>query len=195
MNYNFELVHISGKKNGWADALSRRPDYKMGEEDNKQLVVLPPKFFERTLARVAGSEEVDPNNPKFLESMGITRGIPGFQTLQNLVEQDQQENPKSQETIRRWSNTHQLMKLVSIWWKDDRLVVASDNDLKRGVIHFFHDKPWVGHPGISNTYKLAKRDFWWPNMLRPPQTLPDLGDLGLCGILDAYEQLMYQRDR
>ena len=88
------------KKNGWADALSRRLDYKMGEEDNKQLAVLPPKFFECALARVAGSEEVNPNNPKFLESMGITRGIPGFQTLQNLVEQDQQENPKSQETIR-----------------------------------------------------------------------------------------------
>ena len=52
------------------------------------------------MTRVAGSEEVDPNDPKFLESMGITRGIPGFQTLQNLVEQDQQENPKSQETIR-----------------------------------------------------------------------------------------------
>ena len=100
MDYNFKLVHISGKKNGRADALSRRPDYKMGEEDNKQLVVLPPKFFECALARVAGSEEVDPNDPKFLESMGITQGIPGFQTLQNLVEQDQQENPKSQETIR-----------------------------------------------------------------------------------------------
>ena len=100
MDYNFELVHISGKKNRRADALSRRLDYEMGEEDNKQLVVLPPKFFEHALARVAGSEEVDPNDPKFLESMGITRGIPGFQTLQNLVEQDQQENPKSQETIR-----------------------------------------------------------------------------------------------
>ena len=145
MDYNFELVHISRKKNGWADALSRRPDNEMGEEDNKQLVVLPPKFFERALARVAGSEEVDPNDPKFLGSMGITRGIPGFQTLQNLVEQDQQENPKSQETIRQWLNMHQLVKLVSIWWKDDRLVIAGDNDLKRGVIHFFNDKPWAGH--------------------------------------------------
>ena len=64
----------------------------MGKEDNKQLVVLPPKFFERALARVAGSEEVNPNDTKFLGSMGITRGVPGFQTLQNLVEQDQQCN-------------------------------------------------------------------------------------------------------
>jgi hypothetical protein len=164
MDYNFELIHISGKKNGHADALSRRPDYNMGEHDNKQLVVLPPKFFADTYARVTGSEEADPNSPGFLAAMGINCGRPGYQSVQNLVEQDQQENQKSQETIRRWTNTHQLIKLSSIWWKDDRLVVAGDNNLKRGVIHFFHDKPWAGHPGISNTYKLAKRDFWWPNM-------------------------------
>jgi hypothetical protein len=164
MDYNFELIHISGKKNGRADALSRRPDYNMGEHNNKQLVVLPPKFFADTYARVTGSEEADPNSPGFLAAMGINCGRPGYQSVQNLVEQDQQENQKSQETIRRWTNTHQLIKLSSIWWKDDRLVVAGDNDLKRGVIHFFHDKPWAGHPGISNTYELAKRDFWWPNM-------------------------------
>jgi hypothetical protein len=45
MEYDFELEHISGKKNGRADALSRRPDHDTGEEDNKQLVVLPPRFF------------------------------------------------------------------------------------------------------------------------------------------------------
>jgi hypothetical protein len=72
MDYNFELVHISGKKNGRADALSRRPDYGMGEEDNKQLVVLPPKFFARAYARVTGSEEADPNSPGFLAAMGIS---------------------------------------------------------------------------------------------------------------------------
>jgi hypothetical protein len=38
------------------------------------------------------------------------------------------------------------------------------HDLKRGVIHYFHDTPSAGHPGITNTYELAKRDTWWPNM-------------------------------
>src|SRR6202012_1411245 len=36
--------------------------------------------------------------------------------------------------------------------------------LKRGVIRFYHDKPSAGHPGMGNTYQLAKLDFWWPNM-------------------------------
>ena len=62
MEYDFKLVHLPGKKNGRADALSRRPDHDMGEEDNKQLIVLPERFFEKTYARLAGSEEADPNN-------------------------------------------------------------------------------------------------------------------------------------
>jgi hypothetical protein len=59
-----------------------------------------------------------------------------------------------------------LIKLNSIWWKgkSGQLVVARDNNLKRGVINFYHDSPPAGHPGISNTFELAKRDFWWPNM-------------------------------
>src|SRR3984885_591898 len=81
-----------------------------------------------------------------------------------MIEEDQQTNKESQERIRRWTNTHQLIKLVSIWWKDEQIVVAGDNNLKRGVIHFFHDTPLAGHPGIGNTYELAKRDVWWPNM-------------------------------
>jgi hypothetical protein len=89
MDYNFELVHISGKKNGRADALSRCPDYNMGEEDNKQLAVLPPKFFARAYARVTGSEGADPNSPGFLAAMGISpetrEGCPGYQLVQNLV--------------------------------------------------------------------------------------------------------------
>jgi hypothetical protein len=63
MDYDFELVHIAGTKNGRADALSRRSDHDKGGEDNKHLVVLPPKFFAKTYARLAGSEEADPSNP------------------------------------------------------------------------------------------------------------------------------------
>jgi len=39
--YDFEIRHIAGKMNGRADALSRRPDYDQGEDDNRDVVVLP----------------------------------------------------------------------------------------------------------------------------------------------------------
>ena len=54
MEYDFELVHIAGARNGRADALSRRLDYDKGNEDNKKLVVLPECFFAPTVqARLA----------------------------------------------------------------------------------------------------------------------------------------------
>ncbi len=164
MDYDFQLVHIPGKKNGRADALSRRPDYDQGEDDNKQLVVLPPKFFSQVLAHVVGSEEANPSNKE--EWACYRDGVdPGnFQSMQEAVERDQQENKESQERLSRWTNTHQLIKRDLIWWKDNWIIVAGDNDLKRGVIHSFHDKPSAGHPGISNTYRLARCDTWWPNM-------------------------------
>ena len=44
------------------------------------------------------------------------------------------------------------------------MVVAGNNNLKRGVIHLYHDSLTTEHPGISNTCRIAKQDFWWPNM-------------------------------
>ena len=45
MEYNFELWHIAGKKNGYADALLRCLDYDTGDNDNKKLVVIPAKYL------------------------------------------------------------------------------------------------------------------------------------------------------
>src|ERR1700744_2891509 len=166
MDYNFELLHITGKKNGRADTLSRRPDYVQGQDDNQALVVLPPTLFSN--ARIVGSEEFNVNDKREWRLYHANLDIDTYQSIQNMVEADQQENPESQERLHAWTNTHQLIKLNSIWWKmfgnDGRIVVAGDNNLKRGVIRFYHDKPSARHPGMGNTYQLAKRDFWWPNM-------------------------------
>ncbi len=87
-------------------------------------MVLPPKFFSQVLARVAGSEEANPSNKE--EWARYRDGVdPGnFQSMQEAVERDQQENKKSQETLRRWTNTHQLIKCNLIWWKDNQIIVA-----------------------------------------------------------------------
>ena len=45
MEYDFEIRHIPGKSNGRADALSRRPDYDQGTEDNQGIIVLPEHVF------------------------------------------------------------------------------------------------------------------------------------------------------
>ena len=46
---------------------------------------------------------------------------------------------------------HNLSLLNNLWWKGDALVVVGDNDLKKGVLHFYHNTPVARHPGILNT--------------------------------------------
>jgi hypothetical protein len=47
--YNFEIRHIKGIANRRADALSRRPDYDQGQNDNENVTVLPKQVFVRAL--------------------------------------------------------------------------------------------------------------------------------------------------
>jgi hypothetical protein len=59
--YNFEICHIKGTANGRADALSQRPDYDQGHEDNQNVTILPEQVFARAM-------EVLPNIPMQEES-------------------------------------------------------------------------------------------------------------------------------
>jgi hypothetical protein len=59
--YDFEIRHIKGTANGRADALSRRPDYDQGQEDNQNITVLPEQVFVRAM-------EVLPENTNQEES-------------------------------------------------------------------------------------------------------------------------------
>jgi len=45
--YDFKMRHLLGRLNGQADALSRRPGYDQGEDDNKDVIVLPDCVFTR----------------------------------------------------------------------------------------------------------------------------------------------------
>ena len=163
MEYDFQLVHISGKKNGRADALSRRPDHDTGEEDNKKLVVLPKRLFAKAHARLAGSDEADPSKPQEWARMTAGLNNEKHQSTQDLVIMHQKtEEGKAQ--LKKWSNTYQFTQKGGVTYKDSQTVVSGGNDLKRGVIHFYHETPSAGHPGIGNTYELIKHDFWWPSM-------------------------------
>jgi hypothetical protein len=57
--YNFEICHIKGTANGRADALSQRPDYDQGQDDNQNVTVLPERIFARTMEVVSNQTVQD----------------------------------------------------------------------------------------------------------------------------------------
>ncbi len=65
--YDFEIRHLPGRLNGRADALSRQLGYDQGENDNKDIVVLPDRVFIRAgttgsappMQRIVAQEEME----------------------------------------------------------------------------------------------------------------------------------------
>ena len=92
---------------------------------------------------------------------GLSNGK--HKSTQDLVIMHQKtEEGKAQ--LKKWSNTYQFTQKEGVMYKDSQTVISRENDLKREVIHFYHENPLAGHPRIGNTCKLMKCDFWWPNM-------------------------------
>ena len=60
--YNFEIHHISGTANEKADALSRRPNYDTGENDNQDVVALPDALFVRAITTIHTNHEDQDEN-------------------------------------------------------------------------------------------------------------------------------------
>ncbi len=143
--YNFEICQFPGKLNRRVDTLSRRLGYNQGEDDNRNVTILPDHVF----VRATGMEQAPP--------------------MQQIVSQEEMEpmNPVNQQdeaVISPWVDAHQLKKIEGTWYKEGRRVVTRNEAHKRTFIYDHHDTPTYGHPGINKTYQLMSRRYWWPNM-------------------------------
>src|SRR6266702_1815779 len=145
LEYDFEIRHLPGRPNGRADALLRRPGYDQGEDDNKDVIILPDHVFTR-----AGTVERAPPMQRILaqEEMEATNPI--------YAQDDKVLNP--------WVDAHRLKKIEGTWYKDGQRVVTGKMEHKQMFIQNHHDAPTYGHPGINKTYQLTSRRYWWPNM-------------------------------
>ena len=142
-DYNFIIQHIPGESNK-SDALSRRPDYDQGTNDNTNVTVLPPHLFVNTTTL----------------SCLFTRAA----TLSSIDDQVRSHQIQQTDLLKKWAMTYPLKQTGELYWYGDQLVVMEDISLKRGVISLYHDSPTAGHPGISNTTWAIAQDFWWPAM-------------------------------
>src|ERR1700744_1273696 len=79
--YDIEIHHIQGKKNGHADALSRCPDYDKGTKDNEHVTVLPDRIFVRT----ANIGEIERNDTGEFTVQPRTVDIPYFQQDEEIL--------------------------------------------------------------------------------------------------------------
>ena len=102
--YDIEIHHIKGKANGRADALSRRPDYDTGENDNQSVTILPNRVFVRANEISAGEPTSDsPSQDTLFHPSSTTIDHP-------MYEQDE-------EVLKPWIDPHQLKNIHGTWYK------------------------------------------------------------------------------
>jgi len=109
--YDFKIRHLPGRLNGRADALSRRPGYNQGEDDNKDIIVLPNCVFARAsgvecappMRRIIAQEEMEPTDPVYQQDESL---------------------------LKPWIDAHQLKRIEGIWYKDGRCMVTGNVEHK-----------------------------------------------------------------
>jgi RNase H-like domain found in reverse transcriptase len=126
MEFNITLIHKPGKTMK-ADPLSHRLDFDTGENDNKQVVVLPSQLF----ATISNLTMTD------------------LSTLEECLLQAQFDHPTE---ISTWQKPNRLIcSSTRLWTKQGYIVVVANDTLRREVVANHHDHITAGHPGISKT--------------------------------------------
>ncbi len=113
--YDFEIRHLPGRLNRRADALSRQPGYDQGENDNKDIVMLPDHVFVR-----GGATQCAPPMRKIV--------------VQEEMEATDPIYAQDEELLKPWIDAHRLKKIKGTWYKDGRRVVMGRMEHKRTFI-------------------------------------------------------------
>ena len=61
-------------------------------------------------------------------------------------------------------NRAQLEFKQGLWYKDSRIVLPADQQIKHTVITELHDCPLAAHRGLEKTKERICRYFWWPTL-------------------------------
>ena len=117
--------------------LSRPPTEDKGEQDNNDLTLLPEEMFIRQTNPEPDQEPLD-----------LGREVA-----------DAQETHKR--TMKQWEDTHHLNfhpmhDHQPQWFKDHRIVVPPEIELRRKIMRRYHDDPTAGHPGRDETTQATK---------------------------------------
>ena len=133
-----------------SDSLSRRPDLCPEEDhDNENKVLLPEGLFINLIntklqQRIAKSDKYDMN---------------AANTIKILLEKVPRElNSK----LNEW--TTEQFEGKNILFYQGRNYIPNDLELRKHIVHKYHDTITAGHPGELETFNAVRRHYWWPGM-------------------------------
>jgi hypothetical protein len=152
MRYHIKVVHVPGKNQITADALSRAPVSSPEKSDDtfvsettayaQQSIDFLPTSTKR-LQEIRDAQKADPETSQIRGY--CTNGWPAVMPESPLLKQ-------------YWVNRDHFTVVEDLLLFDDRLVIP--RDLRLNILDLLHE----GHMGITKTRALATTCVWWPNI-------------------------------
>ena len=157
-NFDFEIEYVPGVSNHVADGLSRRADHQPQESQLQS-----PQEAQLNVARRVEEEPVA-NQPSSTTSRGRI-------SARTKLLADIHEAGKADVTYSRLlkAKAEELRKKKlrvdrGFVFRDNRLYVPADAELRTRLLHECHDAAIAGHLGKEKTIEQLKRRFYWPGM-------------------------------
>jgi len=144
--FNFTLIHKPGSTMICADALSRRPNYDKGDNDNSDITLLKPEHICRHETSYLPSPLVE--DIKW-EKMALDVAW------------------KKHRHLCGWTYADGTL----CWY--NHIYVPDSGSLRQRVLRENHDVITVGHPGRSKMIELIQHDFWWPSLAKDVRNYVD----------------------
>lgn len=151
-DYNIRIMYQSGAKNVKADALTRMPGFRPGEDDERERyrerVLLPPERLQLC--------PIDAVNNLFDRVLQVNK--------------DDEDCIIYRDALEAGGNTAEGVSLQNcsisdgVLYKGDNLWVSGEPALLLEIVRDAHDPPSCGHSGMNRTEELIKRYYYWPNM-------------------------------
>ncbi|POM58900.1 Pol protein [Phytophthora palmivora] len=173
--HNFRVEYKPGKLNVLADALSRRPDYKLAHIS---------RVTTDLYDRIRLEYQADENYASLVQFLSDGKDA----KVDRL-------SPRQRAQLHRYELADGLLHFRVDPGDSPRAVVPNDEDPKYDILLEAHDAPMSGHLGREKTYQMASPTFWWSHMYKvkpsgqdsaPLRSLPVPTDSWKAMSLDFY---------
>ena len=207
--YNFVIVHIPGKENERADALSRRDQDLPANVDDQRITdrnirLLKPEMLAKhpvvRVALVRSRRRLETELTDEGTVVNCTGELPDELTDWEEAVKEDEAYQAIRKAVRKEERTmpkHLGLKVsigeCSLSEKGDLLFrgrrwVPARPILRTRIIQTTHDSVVAGHPGREGTYAFVARQFFWPGMAKDVRSFTDACDG--CG---SYKQWRERR--
>jgi transposase InsO family protein len=163
--YGPEYVHIAGRDNVVADALSRmEADFNINEQDQNAYAQMCASVISR-LVRDESCEIPNPGDPEAMASTFLMESEveeEKFPMSPVLIQKEQEKDQKLQQDIQKNANKYKKRKIEGAEIVTHHKLIVIPKTLQKRIVAWYHH--YLAHPGMTRLEATLRETMTWLNM-------------------------------